>query len=30
MCTTQPHVMIKNYAANEHAQFCGIARMVHM
>ncbi len=27
---TWPHVTIVTYAANEHAQFCGVARTIHM
>jgi hypothetical protein len=30
MCTAWPHVAIIIHATNEHAQFCGIARMIHM
>ncbi len=29
MCVTWQHVMIIIYTANEHAQFCGIARLIH-
>jgi hypothetical protein len=30
MCATWPHVTIAIHAANEHAQFPGIVRMIHM
>jgi hypothetical protein len=30
MCTTRQHVTIIICAANEHAQFCGVARSIHV
>ncbi len=30
MCATRPHVRIVIHAANEYAQFCGIAGTIHM
>ncbi len=29
MCRTWQHVMIIIYTANEHAQFCGVAKSIH-